>query len=758
MKRFLKNKLITKNMKSVSVIFTFLLLVFPNVMTAQQDSTAVSRLAQGDACKSKNDSITWNKELEGIVIKAQKQLIKQDIDRIGYDVQADEESKTLTVLDMLRKVPMVTVDGEDNIKVKGNSSFKIYKNGHYDPSLSKNAKEILKAMPASAVKRIEVITDPGAREDAEGVDAILNIVMVDGRRLDGVTGSVTASYNTLEHPNLSAYLTTQLGKTIVSLNYGYGGMSSKETEHINYAERTYTASGNTMKGQNQGSNPGYIHYADIDASYDIDSLNLLSASLSGYFYKLDVKGGGTTQMYSPANSLLYGYSNTYWMPGYNHHSWNGRLDYQHKTRREGELLTLSYMLALTRQNDQQESNYTDMQNTPFNYTGMLNDSHERFTEHTFQADYVHPITQGHKLEVGGKYIYRGNSSHTVQDFYATTPYPTYDSQFEHTTQVAAAYADYMVNLDKWSARAGLRYEHSYMKGHYPDGSDSDFGRHLNDWVPQASVKYQINDANSLKLEYTTSISRPGISYLNPAVVSSPTQVTYGNAELSSCRKQTIYLIYSYIGRWLTLQLAPAYKYFDDGIGRLVYAKDDIRYQTYGNLERLHRWQFEGYVQWKPFKTTTLSTNFNMSYDNISNPSLDLKHSGFSGFYYINGSQQLPWKLRFIAFIYGQTGHTVENVYSYQRPWTQYGFSLQRSFLKDNRLTLRINANNLFSKYNHYISYTTQGDTYGYSDSAQRGRRINFSLSYRFGKLKASVKKTETTIENSDVVGGITKGQ
>ena len=164
------------------------------------------------------------------------------------------------------------------------------------------------------------------------------------------------------------------------------------------------------------------------------------------------------------------------------------------------------------------------------------------------------------------------------------------------------------------------------------------------------------------------------------------------------------------------------------------------------------------MPWKPFKTTTLSTNFNMSHDHISNPSLDLQQSGFSGFYYINGSQQLPWKLRFTAFVYGQTGHTVENVYSYQSPWTQYGFSLQRSFLKDNRLTVRINANNLFSKYNHYISYITQGDTFGYSDSAQRGRRINFSLSYRFGKLKASVKKTEHSIDNDDVVGGITKGQ
>ena len=127
-------------------------------------STATFGIAQTDSTKVQNDSITWNKELEGITVKAQRQLIKQDIDRVGYDVQADEESKTLTVLDMLRKVPMVTVDGEDNIKVKGNSSFKIYKNGHLDPSLTKNAKEILKSMPASMVKRIEVITDPRARE------------------------------------------------------------------------------------------------------------------------------------------------------------------------------------------------------------------------------------------------------------------------------------------------------------------------------------------------------------------------------------------------------------------------------------------------------------------------------------------------------------------------------------------------------------------------------------------------------------------
>ncbi len=724
----------------------------------QNDSTNVSRSAQGDACQSKNDSITWNQELEGVEIKAQRQLIKQEIDRIGYDVQADEESKTLTVMDMLRKVPMVTVDGEDNIKVKGNSSFKIYKNGRYDPSLSKNAKEILKAMPASMVKRIEVITDPGAREDAEGVNAILNIVMMEGKNLDGIMGSATASYTSLNHPNLGGYLTTQIGKAIISVDYGYGGMSSKETENKNETERTYVSSGNKMLAVNEGSNPGYIHYADIDASYDVDSLNLISASLGGYFYNLDVNGGGLTQMYAPDKSLLYSYRDNYWMPGYSHHSWNGRLDYQHKTRRKGELLTLSYMLALTRQHTEQESNYTDLQNAPIDYTGMLKNLRERFTEHTLQADWLRPIAEGHKLEVGVKYIYRGNSSHTVQDFYAATPYPSYSSEFEHTTQVAAAYADYIMRIGKWSARAGLRFEHSYMKGAYPDGSAESFGRHLNDWVPQLSVKYQISDAHSLKLGYVTSINRPGISYLNPAVVNSPMQVQFGNPELSSSRNQAVHLIYSYIGQWLTLQLAPAFKYYSDGIGRLIYAQDDVRYQTYGNIEKLTRWQLEGYVQWKPFRGTTLSANFNLWDDKIENPSIGLSQKGYSGFYYLNGSQKLPWKLRLTAYVYGEMGHSVNNVYSYSRPWNRYGCSLQRSFLREDRLTVRISANDLFHKYRHSIDCTDQGDMLGYSDTTTRGSMLNFSISYRFGKLKANVKKTETTIDNSDVVGGISKGK
>ena len=729
-------------------IITALLTLVTLVGQAQTDSTSV-----------KNDSVTWSTELEGVTVKAQRQLIKQEIDRIGYNVQADEDAKTLMVMDMLRKVPLVTIDGEDNIKVKGNINFKIYKNGHYDPNLTKNAKEIFKAMPASSVKRIEVITDPGAREDAEDVDAILNIVMVDTRQMEGVTGSVSGNYSTLNNPGLGAYLATQFGKAILSVDYGYNNMSKKSTTTNGYIERTFVESGNTQIINSKSSNPGYIHYADINASYDIDTLNLISASFGGYFYKIDVQGAGTISMLNALDYPLYSYTENYCLPSYNHNSWNGRLDYEHKTRRKGELLTLSYMLALTRQHSKQEDTYTNMQNTPFNYAGLLVNTREHFTEHTFQADYIRPLWEGHKLEVGAKYIDRRNSSDNNQEYYNST-LPSTSTAFDHSTQITAAYTDYIYNKDKWSARAGLRYEYSYLKGCYPDGSSNDFSKHLNDWVPQASVKYQINDSQSLKLGYTTSLTRPGITYLNPAVISMPASVNYGMPQLVSTRQQTLTLTYMYVGKRLTLQLAPHYSYYHNGIGSLVYSQDDVRYSTYGNNLRQHRWQMEGYAQWKPFDGTTLVANLNFTDNYAENTDANLSQRTDNLFYYVNLSQKLPWNLLFTAYTFGQFGHSPMNIYSYSRPWNRYAFTLQRSFLSDDRLTVRLLACAPFHKDMHYETCTTQGDIIGWGDNitAANGRYFKLTVSYRFGKLKASVKKTETTIENSDEVGGIVKGK
>ena len=734
-------------MKHIKIACLSLLLIAKaGIATAQ---------TQADSTNVKNDSITWSKELEGIVVKAQKQLIKQEIDRIGYDVQADEESKTQTVMDMLRKVPMVTVDGQDNIMVKGNSSYKIYKNGHYDPSLSKNAKETFKSMPASMVKRIEVITDPGAREDAEGVDAILNIVMVDGSKMQGMTGVVSASYTSQNQRNLYASLTGQMGKLLASVDYGYGGMSSRSTVSITDTDRKYLDTGNRMQAHSDGTNPGAIHYSNLNASYDIDSLNLLSASFGGYFYKLNVQGDGQTAITNSTGLPVYSYSNHYWMPGYSHSSWNGRLDYEHKTRRKGERLTLSYMLALTRQHTDQENTYTDMVNAPFDYTGSLQTERERFTEHTFQADWLRPLGKGHQLEVGAKYIYRNNNSHNTQNFFGIDMQT--NNEFEHTTRVLAGYADYIYNHKKWSARAGLRYEYSYMEGRYPDGKGNTYDKHLGDWVPQASLKYQLTDAQSLKFSFATSINRPGISYLNPAVVTSPTAVQYGNANLVSSHAQRISLIYSYILPKLTLQIAPAYNYSSGGISTIQTARNDIRYITYDNILRSRRFSVEQYVQWRPFDGTTIVLNNNLRYEHNENSNLGYRTFGWYDNFYANLSQKLPWKLLLYMAAYGKIGHSPSGIYYMQYSYQGYYFSLQRSFLKDDRLTVRIGANAPFNKYWTSEAETVNGDYRDFQQSWNNARSFSLSVTYRFGSLKASVKKTEHSIDNDDVVGGISKG-
>jgi len=708
-------------------------------------------ISQSICSQEEKDSIEAETKLDAVAVVAQRPLVKNEIDRVAYDVQRDEESRTLTVLDMLRKVPYVTVDAQDNIQVKGSSAFKIYKNGRYTPSINRNPKEVLKAMPATMVKRIEVITDPGAREDAEGVTAILNLVMMEGSRMDGLTGSVTGGYSSLNHPNVGTYLMTQKGKFAVSGNYGYGGMSKRETENRVSVIRDYNTTGRHRVGHSEGTGPGGVHYASIEASLEMDTLNLLSASVGGYFYKLNMQGDNTTGMMDAAGNRLYSYDSHYWMPDYLHHSWDGRIDYEHKTCRKGETLTLSYMLGLTRQHTDSETTYSNsMGEVPFNYLGMLESSRERFTEHTLQADWLRPLGKGHQLETGLKYIFRNNRSRNQECFYGIQD--TVDTRFRHRTQVSALYADYIYRHNRWSARAGFRYELSVFKI-----SDDSINRtSLNDFVPQASVKYQLTDRQSLKLGYITSITRPGIGYLNPAVSVSPLRWSYGNPHLHSARQQQVHLIYAFMGQRLTLNLAPAFHFCNNGISRMDKTIGDVVHTTYENMGSYRRLQMEFYLQWRPFDKTTLVVNGNIRNERYANDNLGLTLSRCSAFYYANLTQQLPWELRLTLSAYGQFGKRPNDVYTYLEGWHDYSFALQRSFLRDERLTVRLSANHCFSKWSDMKARTLNGDFVGTEESQNRGRSFMLSISYRFGGLKGSVKKTETTIENDDIVGGIKK--
>ena len=160
------------------------------------------------------------KQLKGITITGLRPVIKREIDGISYDVTADPESVALNVLDMMRKVPLLSVDASDNIKLKGSGNYKILINGKESALVAKNPSDVLKAMPATNIERIEVITTPPAKYDAEGLAGIINIITK--KNIDqGYNIGINGRYNTVWGPGINLNGTLKQGKFGLSAFAGY---------------------------------------------------------------------------------------------------------------------------------------------------------------------------------------------------------------------------------------------------------------------------------------------------------------------------------------------------------------------------------------------------------------------------------------------------------------------------------------------------------------------------------------------------------
>ena len=688
--------------------------------------------------------------LDEVVVAQRRKLIKNDIDKLTYDVQHDKTAQTKTTLEILKKIPLVTVDGQENIRVQGSTSFKVYRNGHPDPSLSgQNLKDILKAIPASTIKRIEVITDPGAKYDAEGTTAILNIVMMSNTKLQGISGNVNSDVDTHGSTRLGTYLTTKVGKLTTTINYNYMNQSRKQTENNREEVYNYIKTGEQKREYGTNSTAATIHFGNISASYEIDSLNLMTASANFFGYKADANTQNTNERWDKNSLLIYKFDNNMTTPGYSDLNLGGRFDYQHKTHLDGEVLTLSYMLAATRPQTTFRQTYSNMVNFPVSYTSYDQNTRERFTEHTFQIDYVRPFGKHHKIESGTKYILRNNNSTSLMDYQGTTP--DMESKFKHKAQVAAAYLSYILTAGKWAARAGLRYEFTRMKASYPDGSNADYHANLNDWVPSASLQYKISDGQTLKFSYNTSINRPGIGYLNPAIISTPTAVSFGNANLGSSRNQKLQLVYMLVASKLTLQLSPYYSFTNNGIGRILYEQNRKDVSTFQNILKSKIFGISSYTAWTPFTGTSFTLNASMRYARITLPTPYIKNSGCGGGIYFDWEQKIPWKLTLTTSLGGEYGNRVYNPYAIEGHWFYYNFTLTRRFLKD-KLTVSLSAESPFVKERSTTYRIVQGDYTGYERAVMKPQCFKIGLSWKFGKLRASVKKAARSIENDDLVG------
>ena len=420
------------------------------------------------------------------------------------------------------------------------------------------------------------------------------------------------------------------------------------------------------------------------------------------------------------------------------------------------MLTLSYMLSTNHNGSKTISTFSDMINCPFPYTGQTNDTKENFAEHTFQFDWTRPFAKYHKFETGVKYINRLNKSEATFEFMGM-PEMNNITLFNHRTHVAAAYVSHTFSKGNWTTREGLRYEYSRLNAEFPDAPQNNYHRNLNDLVPDLSIEYKFDWAHSLKLNYSTSIHRPGISYLNPAIEESPTSRSYGNPNLSSSRTHGITLTYMQIGAKLTFSVSPSISFSTNEITGVQFTEGDIFVSTYANTLKTRSIGLNGFMQWTIGPKTSFVFNGNVSHNRYKSDELGLENKRWNSFCYGQLNQQLPWKLR-LSVSAGEWSGGINGLYGHYTGNWFYNLGLQRSFLKEDRLTVRLSADRFFhGKYASMKSYTNQGDYTGWNKNSFIMRGFKISISYRFGSLKARVKQTDKTIENDDLVGGSKQG-
>lgn len=715
-------------------------------------------------------------ELGQIEVVAQKPLVKADVDKIEYNIQDDPDSQSNSLLEMLRKVPLVTVDGEDNIKVNGSSSFKVYVNGRPNNMMSNNPTEVLKSMPANSIKHIEVITNPGPKYDAEGVGGILNIVTV-GSGMEGYTATFSGNVSN-NGGGGSLFSTVQKGKLTVSARYNYD--YSKQPKSHSGGTRTtlperLTEHSSDVLYENSNKGNHRFHAGSLEASYEIDTLRLVSMSfgLWGGGYRGDRDGH---QLGShPSLGELYEYATV----GRTKNSWfsiDGGIDYQRLFHTKNRMLTFSYKINTNPSTSDDYTDYVNKTAVPewedfiHRLTNLHTDGKQHTTEHTFQVDYTTPIGKLHTIEGGVKYILRDNAADNDR-YEQTSDSPEadyafdeeYSSHYKHQNDILAAYLGYGLKWKKLSGRLGLRYEFTHQEVKYLLGKGEDFQKDFNDLVPSASIGYQLTDLSNLRLGYNMRIYRPGIWYLNPYLDdSNPSNLSQGNPNLNSEKSHNLNLSYSNFTQKFNLNVGIHYSFTNNSIEHVNTLMQDteipglqnptgkeVLYSTYYNMGKNRTVGLNGYVNWNATSNTRLYLNINGSYVYIKGAE-NLKNDGWTMFAFGGIQQTLPKDWRISLNLMGQT------------PWIMlqgkgsrffdYSLSVNKSFLKK-RLTLSAYASNFFKKYKRNSSHLEDVNFVQDSYNRYTRQRFGFSISYRIGELKASVKKAARSISNDDVKGG-----
>jgi ferric enterobactin receptor len=694
------------------------------------------------------DTTTKVNALKEVTVKADKPVIKQEVDRITYDLQADPQSKTSNVLEMMRKLPYVTVDGNENIMLKGNASYKILINGKPSSLMERDAKAILRSMPASTIQRIEVYTTPPAKYDAEGLGGIINII-TNKKLVDGYNGTFNLNERTPTGPGAGVSFTAKAGKLGLSV-FGGGNLTDNPAVSTLNIRNSTGANPTVLNQAGNNRSDGKNGYVGTELSYEINEYNLLSA-------QFNINGSRNTGL-SDQRSVLNQTAGiiAYNIDNNNNGGGNGLdagLNYQIGFKQDkAKLLTLSYRYFRYRNNSHNDIGFTNRVN--FTDPDYNQDNNGSASEQTAQVDFVKGFKQW-TVEAGIKGILRENASDfqsnvfdaLIGDFKSVA---ALSNQYSSTQNIIAAYNTWRYASKKFEVKAGLRLEHTTTDADFISTSSAAHQRYLN-LLPSVAINMPLNAASGLNLGFSQRLKRPGINKLNPFVDrSNPNFYSSGNPELSRSIMSDLRLGYS-LSKKANLNVSVFYD-FGNKLDVLVTTLDpatNITYSTYRNTGSVVGIGNAISFNYPITKRWDISINTNAMYFEIKGPvdNTISKRSfwTFSSLSSTNYTIDDTWRVGASFAINGRNPTGLQGSTNGFVSPSIYG---SKQLIKS-KLSLSASISNPFTKYRNIITETRGANFNQTINSQSYFRTVSVSLNYNFGKLKESIRKTKRGINNDD---------
>jgi len=675
------------------------------------------------------------------------QMTMEDGKKI-YDVKKDMTVQNGNVLDMLKNVPSVSVDNDGNVSLRGSSNVKILIDGKPSALLS-NGTQVLQNIPASSIEKVEIINNPSAKYEAEGVSGIINLIMKQNLNTTGYNGNLKLNGGTEDKYNFSTGGSMKKGNLNMNGSYSYWNYFLPGSTNIN---RTSFSSIESRIATNDFTwrYKGISHYGSFGMDYDFDKLNNLSLVSNIFFYNRNILLKNNLNFFdnnnNPTNSFRS--NNNDQKDGYN---FDVTMTYTKKFQQKEREFTA--FLNYSKRYENAPLNYAnfDSTNTP-NFTQK--NSYYNFNFINGQADYTHPFSENSKLETGIKSNVRfikGQLSYSFQDRNSGIwlPLPGNDNDADYKDIVSAAYVTFSNKYKDFSYQGGLRAEHTYLDFSILLGTQK-FNNNYIDFFPSLNLTQKIGKENQMQLTYSRRINRPNLFFLNPFVEQfDEFTKRSGNPYLNPEYVHSVELGYTRYLSFASISLSGYYRNVNNVINfisnvdtngvSLSKPENSGKSNTYG-MEFLYQ---GGFAKWWSFNLSAdyFSTNI---FDNSIISGFDKTYNGWSG--RVTSNASIPDIIDFqLSYFYSGKQITAQGDI---QPFQMVNLALSKSFF-DKKLVFGFRVNDLLNQMKFSLQST--GNDFALAMSQKSNSRAAFlTVTFNFGENSNSISKKTSQRKQREV--------